>query len=49
MLIVDWGCRTGEVVNFVRLDIERERDVVAQKLEAGMRVEMLRVAFGAGE
>jgi hypothetical protein len=36
MLIVNWRGRTGEIVNFVNLDIERERHVVAHQFEARM-------------
>src|SRR5262249_49567376 len=49
MLIVDRRSRASEIVDFVRLHVERKRDVMTEKLEARMGMEMLHVAFRAGE
>jgi hypothetical protein len=49
MLIVDRRSRASEIVDLVRLDVERERHVMADELEAGMSMEMLQVTLGAGE
>ena len=46
VLVVDRRGRTGEVVDLVDLDIEREADVVAQELEARIGVQMVDVALG---
>jgi hypothetical protein len=49
MLIVNRRGRTGEIVNFVDLDIERESHVVPHQLEARMIAQMGDVQFGSGE
>ena len=41
--------RAGEVVDLVDFDVQRKGDVVADELEAGIVVQMLDVALGAGE
>ena len=47
MLILNWGSRTGEIVNLVNLNIKWERDIVTDKFETGIPVQMLNVPFGA--
>ena len=49
MLVVDGRSRTGEIVDLVHLDIEREGHVVAHELEARMSVKMLDIALRARE
>jgi hypothetical protein len=49
VLVVDRRGRTGEIVDLVHLDVEREADVVAEELEARIGVEMVDVALRAGE
>src|SRR5579872_5046180 len=49
MLVVNWGSGTSEIVNFVYFNVERERDVVTQKFESRICVQMLDIAFGTGE
>jgi hypothetical protein len=49
VLIMDWRSWASEIVDFVRLDVERKRHVVTHELEAGMSVEMLQVTLGARE
>ena len=46
VLVMDRRSRTGEVVDLVDLDIEREADVVPQELEARVHVHMVEVALG---
>src|SRR6266508_4554947 len=38
----------GKIENFIDLNIEREADVVAHQLKAGIRPQMMHVASGAG-
>ena len=40
---------TSEIVNFVRLNVERKGYVVPNELEARVNLEMLYVSFGSGE
>ena len=47
-LIVDRRRRTGEVVDLVALDVQREGHVVAQHLEAPVVQEVVDVAFVSG-
>src|SRR5438046_572715 len=49
MLIVDGRGGASEIVDLVRLHVERERHVVADELKAGVSMEMLQVTLGAGE
>ena len=49
MLIVDWTCRTGQIVNLIHLDIEREGHIMTHHLVPGVAMQMVDVAFGAGE
>ena len=49
MLIVDRRRRAGEIVDFIDLDKERERDVVAHELEIGMVEKMRNIVLAAGE
>jgi hypothetical protein len=49
MLIVHRGCRAGQVIDLIDLDIERERHVMPDKLEVLVIEQMLDVAAGAGE
>ena len=49
MLVVDRRCRAREVVDFVNLDVERERHIMAHQLEPRVRDQMLDVLLGAGE
>jgi hypothetical protein len=49
MLIVNWRGWARQVVDLVRLDIERKGHIVAHKFETRVVVEMLYIAFGAGE
>jgi hypothetical protein len=48
-LIVDRGCRAGQVVYFVDLQVNRIDDVVANQLEAWMPQKMSDIVFAAGE
>jgi hypothetical protein len=48
-LVVNRGCRTGEVVNLVNLDVERKRDVVSPQLEVRMAEQVRDVVLRAGE
>ena len=47
-LVVHGRSGTGEVVDLADLDVERERDVVAQKLEAVRLQQLADVALAAG-
>ena len=49
VLVMNRRGRTGEVVDFVDLDIERKRHVVAHQLEARMAEHVLDVALRAGK
>jgi hypothetical protein len=49
VLVVNGRRRTGEIVDLVDLDIERERHVVTHQLEPLGADEMSDVALGAGE
>ena len=49
VLIVNGRSRTGEIVDLVDLQIDRERHVVADELEALVIEQMLDIAPGAGE
>ena len=49
VLIVDRRGWASKIVDLVRLDVERERHVVADELKAGMSMKMLQIALGAGE
>ena len=49
VLVVDRRRRTGEVVDLVDLDEQRERHVVPDELEARVVVQVIDVALGAGE
>jgi len=40
-----WG---GKIENFIYLNIERETDVVAHQLKAGIRPQMMHVVSGSG-
>jgi hypothetical protein len=42
-------CRTGEVVDFIDLDVQRKGHVVAHEFEARIRMKMFDVALGSGE
>ena len=46
MLVVDWTCGTGQIVDLVYLDIQRKRDVVADELKTRMCEPVLNVALG---
>jgi hypothetical protein len=48
-LIVDRGCRAGQVVDLVDLDIERKGHVVAHQLEVRAFQQMGDVVLGPGE
>ena len=48
-LVVDGRGGAGQVVDFVHLDEQRERDVVADDFEAGVGEEVFDVLLGAGE
>ena len=48
-LIVDRRGRAGKVVNFIDLDVQRERDVVAHELEPRLPMQVVHVVLGAGE
>jgi hypothetical protein len=49
VLIVHGARGTGEVVDLIDLDIERERDVMSDQLEPGMAEKMRDVLLGAGK
>ena len=49
MLVMDRRRRTGEIVDLINLDIEREAHIVAHELEARMGVQVIDIALGAGE
>ena len=49
VLIVDGGCRAGEVIDLVHLHIEREGDIMPQKLKAWKAEQMVDIAFCSGE
>jgi hypothetical protein len=40
---MDWGSGTGQIVNLVHFNIERETDVVPHELEKGVTQQMLHV------
>jgi hypothetical protein len=42
-------CGTGEVVDFIDLDVQRKGHVVAHEFEARIRMKMFDVALGPGE
>src|SRR5579883_1648242 len=46
---MDGRCRTGEVVDRIDFDEERETNVVAHRLEAAILEEMRKVLFPAGK
>src|SRR5678816_2553298 len=48
-LIVDRACRAGEIEDLVDLDIQGERNVVPDQLEALVAQQVLDVAARAGE
>jgi hypothetical protein len=48
-LVMYRGRRTGEVIDFIDLNVERERDVVAHQLEMLVIEKMLNVLASAGE
>ena len=41
VLIVNWRCGTGEIIDLINFQIDRERDVMSNKLEAFVVEEML--------
>lgn len=45
MLVMHGRGRTGEVINFIDLNIERKSNIVAQKLKAVVLVKMFDIAF----
>jgi len=49
VLVMNRCCGTGEVVNFIDLDVQRKGDVVAQEFEARICMKMLDVALGSRE
>ena len=49
MLVMNGRGRTGEIVDFIDLDIERKAHIMAHELEARMIVEMIDIALCAGE
>ncbi len=49
MLVMNWGGRTREVINFVGFDIERESHVMPHEFIAGVIMQMLDVALCAGK
>jgi hypothetical protein len=49
VLIMNRRCRTGEVVDFIDLDVQRKGHVVAHEFEARIRMKMFDVALGSGE
>jgi hypothetical protein len=46
---VNRRCRTGEVIDFIDLDVQRKGDVVAQEFEARICMKMLEIALGSRE
>ncbi len=49
VLVVDGGCRTGEIVDLINLDVERECHVVTHEFEAGMADQVPDVLLRTGE
>ena len=49
VLVMNRRCRTGQVVDFVDLDIERESHIVAHQLEVRVIEQVNDVVFAAGE
>src|SRR5262249_38302445 len=47
-LVVNGRSRTGQIENFIGLDVERETNVMAHQLEASIRQQMMHVASGPG-
>src|SRR6185437_3686619 len=47
MLIMDRRRRAGQIVNFVRLDIQRERHVVAYEFKTRVRMKSFDISFGS--
>lgn len=48
-LVMNGRCRTGQVVDLVHLDVEREGHIVAHELKVRMIEQMDNVVLGAGE
>ena len=48
-LVVDRGCRAGQIVYFVDLNVEREGNIVAHQLKVGVVHQMGNIGFAAGE
>ena len=48
ILVVDWGRRTGQVVNGIDLDIERKSDVVAHQFKIRIANQVADITFGSG-
>src|SRR5438552_14971373 len=48
-LVMDWGSRTGEVVDLVHFDVKRKRNVVAEQLEMLVRKQWRDIVLGANE
>jgi hypothetical protein len=49
VLIMNRGCGTGEVVDFIDLDIQRKGHIVAHEFEARVCKKMLDVVLGSCE
>src|SRR5215471_16680710 len=49
VLIVNWRCRAGQVVDLIDLQIQREGDVVADGFEVRIREQMRNIGARAGE
>jgi hypothetical protein len=49
VLIVNGGCWTGKVVDFIYLNKQRKAHIVTKKLESWMIVKVVDISLGAGE